>query len=375
MRGLVQEACRHLHRWETAKLTVSQEGGLLPFLISPAPQLHTLSVTSTGARISRGEEHVLDVFQGQAPRLKSISLTKFSVPWDSQMLSGLQELRLSRITAYSPSIRELLSILAASPQLVSLSLESIGFKHTQPFPTLPHVYLPLLQELDISSLQPRDLGLLLHSITSPPCRSLSISCTLGASTHDMEYFKTGLTPFISTSDTTDVKLTLGDDHVVCTNQAFFLIFIGEQARRALNNLTDFVLPPQLLALNTALVMEVYETWDDDCGGLMEKAGAMHVTSLTVEEMHEHGMDKILKLLARPRGGRWLLPALRDVAVGMKHGDIEGLYRMVKARHQESGEVALPTPLTSLSVWDASTLDDDYREGIEAIVGSQNVQWA
>ncbi|KAG1808632.1 uncharacterized protein BJ212DRAFT_1302911 [Suillus subaureus] len=66
------------------------------------------------------------IFQGQAPRLRSVELTSFDLSWSAHIFSGLQTLSVRGTKEISfPTLPQLLSVLGRMPALEHLTLERL----------------------------------------------------------------------------------------------------------------------------------------------------------------------------------------------------------------------------------------------------------
>jgi hypothetical protein len=147
-------------------------------LISPAPALEYLSL-SVNYRKELLQVSVPDtLFDGTAPKLSSLHLSKCDISWKSPLLKGLKNLEITTLSAGArPSLTDWLDALDKMPQLEWLSLDSAS-PHAPDFSfdIERTVTLPLLAKLDISA-SAADCGLVLVHLILPTLTSLCITTT------------------------------------------------------------------------------------------------------------------------------------------------------------------------------------------------------
>jgi hypothetical protein len=169
---------RHLRTSaEPAHLRSTLEG-----LVSPAPNLEYLSLSSHSARrersiVERGSITVT-LFDGSAPRLSWLELRNCGISWNSPLLKGLKYLEIFTPSAHArPNLTVWLDALDEMPQLKTLTLHSAS-PIAPPFPSDVErtVLLPSLTHLDILA-SPEDCTLALAHLDLPALTCLCLAAT------------------------------------------------------------------------------------------------------------------------------------------------------------------------------------------------------
>ncbi|KAG8993674.1 hypothetical protein FRB94_010481 [Tulasnella sp. JGI-2019a] len=112
---------------------------------------------------------VLDLFSGEALRLRSLKLENVALPnWDSPLLTGLQSLSLERIHHSRPSFRHLVSALHASPNLRELRLIDI-FEVEEIQHRSMTITLPELRKLTFKLAPSVTIVALISILEAPKC--------------------------------------------------------------------------------------------------------------------------------------------------------------------------------------------------------------
>ncbi|KAG8855596.1 hypothetical protein FRB96_006790 [Tulasnella sp. 330] len=169
----------HSHRWRNIHIiNASSSAAIFKGLeCIPAPALETLRICD------REGLHVPEIlFWGKAGCLRTVELDGYDILWDGGTLKGLHHLSLQNLKATGPSARQLLDILAASPELQTLQLQNLT-PHLATSPTpgrTDPVELPLLRELSIHELSsPLELQIL-SAIRVPRCSHFRIMLKRGS---------------------------------------------------------------------------------------------------------------------------------------------------------------------------------------------------
>ncbi|KAJ1310840.1 hypothetical protein OPQ81_009358 [Rhizoctonia solani] len=182
---------------------------------STAPHLETLCISVTR---HANVVHTEPLFNGVTPRLRSLTLSGFVVPWDSNIFSNLQDLTLRQHkTIHRPTMHEFLVLLGRNPGLCRLALELSGpqappadFEHTA-----NNVTLPKLAHVVLHDIPPHVVALLVHHTTFPSSTQLSISHgphTLHAvDTHVLSMFTRFRTPLLRAREVRLLPWNIGTD--------------------------------------------------------------------------------------------------------------------------------------------------------------------
>lgn len=163
------------HRWESLSV---QSNHSLPKsihrgLAKGTPMLDWLDLTCYSA--SGNYRRVERIALGNCSHLKFLTLKNVSLPWASSNLSGLLYLRIVEPGEFAPTIREVMDVLAACPDLQTLHLVAIRFKDfgspLQPADTdgLPSVKHLRLEDVKISEIRHDVYALLLRLLPWSNC--------------------------------------------------------------------------------------------------------------------------------------------------------------------------------------------------------------
>lgn len=138
------------------------------FFELPAPSLETIQLRRPiGKHIWYYVE--LNLFHGQAPKLRHLSLDSVSVPWDSPILTGLTSLVLSNIEHPQPRSDRILQILAQCPLLECIEFHQWPYVLSIPDDAQAVVSLPYLQRLRVTKVPLDFLCTIVQSIDAPYC--------------------------------------------------------------------------------------------------------------------------------------------------------------------------------------------------------------
>ncbi|KAG8989313.1 hypothetical protein FRB94_014484 [Tulasnella sp. JGI-2019a] len=158
----------HIHRWRSVDICEDANGfPMVETLCSAvAPALETLRLTSLG----QGQQEET-LFCGKADHLRNVHLTKFCIPWGTDILKGLVSLRLDDVWQSAPTVDQLLDILSASPGLTTLYLNTLYISDEVEDLNKNGIYrqpgfleLPLLKTFQISRVYQRLERALLFAI-------------------------------------------------------------------------------------------------------------------------------------------------------------------------------------------------------------------
>ncbi|KIO22545.1 hypothetical protein M407DRAFT_27945 [Tulasnella calospora MUT 4182] len=138
----------HRDRWRSMHMDISASDlgmeDAIEILKEPAPILEKLSLIDQTTMCCTLES---DLFGGNAPRLKNLTLDGVSIPWDSEVLHDLMFLSLSYIMF--PSTDVILHALSHSPKLQKLHIVKCRTK-SMATPSSPFVQLSQLLWLGVN---------------------------------------------------------------------------------------------------------------------------------------------------------------------------------------------------------------------------------
>ncbi|KAG9025410.1 hypothetical protein FRB95_010206 [Tulasnella sp. JGI-2019a] len=160
---------REVHRWKSIEMSAVNWELLKELEQQSAPLLEKLVVW--GDR--KTEAGTLNLFRGSASRLRHLTLGDITIPWESNLLSGLRTLSISRSQGDCPSAQQVMHILQSCPDLTSFNLR-LPEIHPGPI-LLEHsaVELPRLEYLSIN-IHPLMADHLLQRMRIPSCKIFDI---------------------------------------------------------------------------------------------------------------------------------------------------------------------------------------------------------
>ncbi|EJT99219.1 hypothetical protein DACRYDRAFT_117985 [Dacryopinax primogenitus] len=155
---------------------------LITVLDQAAPELRTLSLcslgTSTRTRTTTENATVFNIFQGQTPALSNAFVRGIQLPCVLNVLSKLQELKLSCGTDHTQAhLDECLDVISRNPNLKKLSFcGDVDIHRIDAFTTDPRPPIPLhsLEELAIGGFLPATLSYVLLQLDVPNLTSLTV---------------------------------------------------------------------------------------------------------------------------------------------------------------------------------------------------------
>ncbi|KIK32234.1 hypothetical protein CY34DRAFT_166890, partial [Suillus luteus UH-Slu-Lm8-n1] len=145
----------------------------------PAPLLETFEfskpVNSPGAVTVVTRPISNDIFQGQAPRLRSVQLTCLRIDWTADVFSGIRSLSIREPGPRSfPTLSQLLSTLERMPALEHLSLERILIDDEGTMPDRT-VSLPQLKSMALGYPSIQDATSIFMKLVLPADVKISLS--------------------------------------------------------------------------------------------------------------------------------------------------------------------------------------------------------
>lgn len=357
-----EEVCRHRSRWGSAQFPLRGEPSTWTWLANPAPLVEHISLLGCpGADV--------DLFRGDAPRLRSVRLMKLSIPWSGSMLAGLTVLDLAEIEWNAPSVQEMASILQASPDLKILALHSIHF----PFPdALSHpssIHFPHLESLTLSKMDSEIIQYFLTVIQSPPCR-LAVTCVMGRE-GDVAHLS-GIARFITPIplSTQPATLRVGPKSIwyshIHTGDPAIELELGFLTASVLLQFLASIPLAQYLALETNIMVEndkspsIYTI--DNIRPIVRALAFLNITGIEVRLRDTAlAVNGLLYELTTPsaEGGKWSFPALHDLSVDLRAVPTIALNNMLRGQYGvgRTGITGLPVPFTRLTIAGGSRADE------------------
>ncbi|KAG8954803.1 hypothetical protein FRC00_005703 [Tulasnella sp. 408] len=163
--GPVRDRWKEVCVDEDAALTVWK------YLNSPAPMLETVRL-HTNRRFGMPSES-LELLGGETHNIRHLDLHGSIVNWNRSTFRGLRHLRLAYVDQYGLTMDMLLDILADSPDLEYLYINSMTFPVSVTPPLLP-ILLPHLRTIELLFLPGNVVFPLLRHIEAPHCQRIRI---------------------------------------------------------------------------------------------------------------------------------------------------------------------------------------------------------
>ncbi|KIO18205.1 hypothetical protein M407DRAFT_32117 [Tulasnella calospora MUT 4182] len=181
--GYLDLIAPHTGRIRSLILSAPTTDGLFSILERPAPMLQELRLNFVHCIFVQP----LDLFCGQAGRLRDVALENIPVRWDSEVLVGLRSLKIKGKLEYSPTEGQVRRLLEANPGLEKMDIEDVmvtehfgddavectgGGKPSR-------VVMSKMQELKLFNLQFELAQAILANVEIPSIRHLKLRCLFG----------------------------------------------------------------------------------------------------------------------------------------------------------------------------------------------------
>lgn len=168
----------HTHRIRSLIVSMPTTNGMITLLDKPAPMLEELRLTFVHCMFVEP----LELFCGQAGRLKDVALENLPVRWDSKALVGLRSLSIKGLACSSTKVQAV-RLLEANPDLEKLDLEDLVVMEGFGDDDVPsaggeriRVLMRKMRELRLFSL-PFDLvRVVLGAIAIPSIQTFNLKC-------------------------------------------------------------------------------------------------------------------------------------------------------------------------------------------------------
>lgn len=350
------EAAKQAHRWRRVSLQIGDFHEHRSYLEVPAPLITHADIRSPTTSDIGTRSHsppFVNLFQGQAHRLRDLRLCGISIPFHSPMLSELHHLELNSVTV-GPSTSTLLQILSACPTLSSLILLSVHGDIDTPHNVLSPVVMSHLDDLALSKIETEYCATLLRGVRAPRCSRFRLQCKMPAGhqlNEEITFVENTLGQLIE--PLREVLSAKGDLAFQISDSAIFF----RQASKTLvsfNVRLENVKPMQILRwvihtfssevaeipmslgltssqlLFDAEFLSVLENFDN----IVEMRVAAVGGALGFNRLHQFLQQPYINSGVR----RWRLPRLQTLSL-LQSEDWGGLLSMVRGRHG-TGEATL-----------------------------------
>lgn len=345
------QACSHIKRWKSLKLELPKRQRLLQPLEDACPLLERAVIVVTNHRETRA---TVNLFGGDAPKLTVLTLSGFSIPWTSTILSGLRILSISSPGSAHPSVLQLLQIAENCPQLAQFTISDLAWhaglllSHSRG-PTL----LNSLEEFKLLDLPFEAAFQLLCQIKAPNCNVFHYA---GGRTTDIldvlnpptPRFLLAILPFFNSSNPRDpdggeLEITMKSGYFDCQldgewGDQFHVCFSDgvEDVEDMLGYMMD-LLHPSLPARSVNIYMSLtpglvgLNIWDS-----LSRLENVKIICLNDGPVLDHH-PRLIEYLTNPRqsGGhiRWNFPKLTKLFMTWPFPTLVDVRRMVEGRRQ------------------------------------------
>ncbi|KAG9020733.1 hypothetical protein FS837_007924, partial [Tulasnella sp. UAMH 9824] len=282
----------------------------------------------------------LDLFCGQAGRLKDVALENIPVRWDSEALVGLRSLRIKGKLDYSPTEGQVRRLLEANPELEDMDIEDVTVTERFGDDAVgcndgrkpDRVVMSKMQELRLTNLPFELVQAVLGNVEIPAIRHFKLKClfrgqpasrllgpniqhlipplrqrSMGAHRAEMMFGKSSVrlevhVPGLKPTIRVDLKNTVPISGFEWLAENFLLVDK----------------PSSVVAADTFQVSLKF--WDnfDMAGGafipILDRLSAVKVKSLTIESACRNGEELIKYFGEAKEDSEWPLPQLMSLTV-------------------------------------------------------------
>lgn len=389
--------CQHIHRWANVSLRVERDHvHMLSILASPAPFLQylTIRVLAFGQPFDNSEP--VDIFQGHAPLLRSMSIGRLPIPWIEGVLSGLNELDLQDLGPDNIGLAAMMTVLDASPDLLIVKLTKVHPRIPDDPPPFP-LHLPQLQELRLDGLEAEFTSYLLANLEALPPHIVvrDFNWSWRDQTQTFAALPHHLANIVQDNEDDIVTIQVTEGSIVYSysspsHPSFLIEFYHPYHEHILLQRLIPILPPHSLTFNTELriiqdrvrprgIDDWLPRWQPEICAIVDEASrGLNVTSLIVEgEKVESTL--LLEYLGKPQHplGGWALVSLRNLDIDVRNVPPGLLTKMVQNRRTSiefKWARNTPAAFTHLHVRQARRVHRKDRKAIERIAGSGVLVW-
>ncbi|KAG8915860.1 hypothetical protein FRC00_010751 [Tulasnella sp. 408] len=404
--------CGHLQTSSSAKAFVNM-------LVPSAKRIRSLAVSRdfaagseaiklVGPKLERLEYRTTNVSKpvslgsrvGRLDALRELTLESASLPWSSVSLKGLKTLKLFRITSEGLLMSQLWCMIAESPSLRHLVLNNVSISQGPTQTGTPTITLPCLRQLHLIHLSQTTIQLILNAIRAPACLDINVTHDSDSSTSD------SLPVLLSLSQALpNIQAVLNEGYQLCVNVNFRLFRCWTDRERygdpdepsieiemreispykALDWLLNLLKPPRDRRSTLTLGSDFNISEPSFTHAVNHKLGFVTSLYLTTDLT----VDPLLKQLGQQITHQgipgWPMPRLSALNLGTAYFSgstlIETLRNRYKGRKggkkgkgKGSKAATKPVPLTSLVVVGHQSMDEEYQDEVEEILGPGVMDW-
>lgn len=390
-----------IHRWE--RVTVNVDLHTVPVEVwtgRSAPLLAVFKMSHSPGEVENPQTRtvILDLFNGDAPRLRTLDLSRISLRnWFPSFLCNLRTLVLGHIQSNGPTLAHLVGMLEMTAELETLELESIHFGE-EGVNTSRKVYLRQLTSLSLTNLNTQYLIRLVKLLRIPACCCYYLEPALRGGRRLSEAEATVLLGALDevsgtrfrnhvSSASSIVHLQILRGHLEIETDGFCLVCAGvEEQHRAVAWFADYL--PGSQETGQLEVTLTYE-YDVDMGS--EDIRELHrldrwVTSLSIS-FGDGDLEGPLSVLSHQQVSLnedrnfWLLPKLDTVFFDRCYGNPEWILKLVRQRADPDGEHPMKarkseppvSKIKSLRIVGGDIMDGKTFRKVQKVVG-EGAEW-
>ncbi|KIO34769.1 hypothetical protein M407DRAFT_16721 [Tulasnella calospora MUT 4182] len=387
-------------------------------LIPSAKRIRSLAVSSdfaawseattlVGPKLERLEYRAIDISNpvflgggvGRLDGLRELTLQNACLPWSFVSLKGLETLRLLLITSGGPLMSQLRSMIAESPSLRYLILNHVSIS-PGPQTDTSTITLPSLRQLHLIQLSQSTIQSILNAIRAPACLDTNVTCYLHPVTPDPSPVLLSLSQTIP-----HIQSAFNEGYQLCinvTSRGFRCYTERERywdadeprievemqeisPYKALDWFLNLLKPPPNRSSTLTLGPDFNILEPSFAYAVNHKL--RFVTSLHLTT--DFGVDPVLKQLGRQVTHHgtpsWPMPRLSTLNLGTACFSGSTLIDTLKNRYKgrKGGKKGKskgprtankPVPLTSLVVVGQQSMDEEYSDEVEEILGPGVMDW-
>ncbi|KAG9051582.1 hypothetical protein FS837_004092 [Tulasnella sp. UAMH 9824] len=336
---------------------------------------------------------------GRLDALRELTLESAYLPWSLVSLKGLKTLKLFRIASEGLRMSQLWGMIAESPSLRHLVLNNV-FISQGPQTETSTITLPFLRQLHLIHLSQTTIHSILNAIRAPTCLDTNVTHDSDSATPD------SLPVLLSLSQALpNIQAVLNEGYQLCVNVSGRLFRCWTDRERygdpdepsieiemreispykALDWLLNLLKPPRDRRSTLTLGSDFNISEPSFAHAVNHKLGFITSLYLTTDL----SVDPLLKQLGRQITHQgipsWPLPRLSALNLGTAYFSgstlIETLrnrYRGKKGGKKGKGKGSKtankPVPLASLVVVGHQSMDEEYQDEVEEILGPGVMDW-
>lgn len=376
--AFLEEAVKVMSRWRSAIFRIIENSLLEDLEAHSAPMIETCTLSLYGQR------YRLDLFSGDAPRLRHLSLRRVSIPWDSPLLTNLRHLSLSDMDDLEPE--ELLGALSSCPRLAFLRLTDISW-YADPNIQYEIIHLPELRHLIVDDSHLK--WLIPGAIRAPQLRLADLEAPLfniKRARNLLSFVAARLGPCLQAASWFGITFTdelyLYVRKVRC-DYPFQLVLRHDSSGNVLRVLQD----PRI----QAMIAKTPASFSINCPEPVQKEAMSNILRTldnlpSLETLHfisDINLTEIFDYLSEPvvtdGVATWRCPNLTSINLRncLRYNPCDLLLlvrrRVDAARDVDQGSgqgVARPKPLAEVTLDQKTTMDDDTWMELKRIIESQ-----